>query len=65
MVAPFITLLPVLFYIAGVDGINVLPWIFRGLVLLAVITYVYLRRNRPDVIARIGNTEMESLGGIG
>ena len=129
--APFIILLPVLFYIAGVDGIsvlvwvnttgtygymfayalvavaslivlrrmgkatplvwlttvlsvvgmayvfyanvfpvptfpfNVLPWIFLGLVLLAVIRYVYLRRNRPDVIARIGNTEMETLGGIG
>ena len=44
---------------------NVLPWIFLGLVLLAVIRYVYLRRNRPDVIARIGNTEMETLGGIG
>ena len=131
IVAPFIILLPVLFYIAGVDGIsvlvwinttgtygymfayalvavaslivlrrmgkatplvwlttalsvvgmayvfyanvfpvpvfpfNVLPWIFLGLVLLTVIRYVYLRRNRPDVIARIGNTEMETLGGIG
>jgi hypothetical protein len=65
MVAPFIILLPVPFDIAGVDGINVLPWIFLGLMLLAVIRYVYLRRNRPDVIARIGNTEMETLGGIG
>jgi hypothetical protein len=65
MVAPFIILLPVLFDIADIDGINVLPWIFLGLMLLAVIRYVYLRRNRPDVIARIGNTEMETLGGIG
>jgi fatty acid desaturase len=44
---------------------NVLPWIFLGLVLQAVIRYVHLRRNRPDVIARIGNTETETLGGIG
>ncbi len=44
---------------------NVLPWIFLGPVVLAVIRYVYLRRNRPDVIARIGDTEMDTLGGIG
>ncbi|WP_309615119.1 hypothetical protein [Salinibacterium sp.] len=42
-----------------------LPWIFLGPVVLAVIRYVYLRRNRPDVIARIGDTEMDTLGGIG
>lgn len=46
-------------------ALKVLPWIFLGLLLLAIIRYVYLRRNRPDVIVRIGNTEMETLGGIG
>ena len=31
---------------------------FFGLVVLVVVRYVYLRYNRPDIIARIGSTYM-------
>lgn len=45
--------------------LNILPWIFLGLVALALAWYAYLKAKHPEVIARIGTTETDVLEGIG
>ncbi|WP_136042019.1 MULTISPECIES: APC family permease [unclassified Microbacterium] len=44
---------------------NVIPYIFLATVALALTRCLYLARRRPDVIARIGNTETSAMEGVG
>lgn len=44
---------------------NVIPYVFLATVALALTRYAYLARRRPDVIARIGNTETSAMEGVG
>lgn len=45
--------------------LNILPWIFLALVVIALIWYGMLKSRKPEVISRIGTTETDVLEGIG
>ncbi|BBY26969.1 APC family permease [Mycolicibacterium sediminis] len=45
--------------------LNVIPYLFLATVVIALAWYLNLARRRPDVIARIGQTETDTLEGIG
>ncbi|CAM5404684.1 APC family permease [Leifsonia shinshuensis] len=45
--------------------LNVIPYLFLLTLIGAVAWFVYLARRRPEVIRNIGNTETESLEGVG
>lgn len=45
--------------------LNILPYLFLATVAAALVWYYHLVRNRPEVIARIGQTETDTLEGIG
>lgn len=44
---------------------NVIPYVFIVCVLIGVAHYLFLRRARPGVIARIGKTETSAMEGVG
>lgn len=45
--------------------LNILPYLFLATVAAALGWYYHLVRNRPEVIARIGQTETDTLEGVG
>lgn len=45
--------------------LNVIPYIFIATMATAIGWYVYLSRQHPEVVSRIGNTETDSLQGVG
>ena len=45
--------------------LNVIPYLFLLTMILALTRFVYLKQKRPDVIARIGNTDTDMLEGVG
>ena len=45
--------------------INVIPYIFVGTMLLAFCRFWWVKANRPEVLARVGNTHSEMMEGIG
>ena len=45
--------------------LNILPYLFLATVAVALGWYYHLVRNRPEVIARIGQTETDTLEGVG
>ncbi|WP_223693007.1 APC family permease [Leifsonia poae] len=45
--------------------LNIIPLLFLAIVAIAIARYVWLRKNRPAVIAAIGTTETDVLEGIG
>jgi amino acid transporter len=45
--------------------LNILPYLFLATMAAALAWYYHLVRNRPDVIARIGQTETDTLEGVG
>ncbi|MEN0024634.1 MAG: amino acid permease, partial [Microbacterium sp.] len=44
---------------------NVIPYVFVVCVVAALSRYWYLKARRPEVIARIGNTETSAMDGVG
>ncbi|TQK28888.1 APC family permease [Arthrobacter sp. SLBN-53] len=45
--------------------LNILPYLFLATIAVALGWYYHLVRNRPEVIARIGQTETDTLEGVG
>ena len=45
--------------------INVIPYLFVGTMVLAFTRLWWLKRNRPEVLARVGNTHTEMMEGVG
>ncbi|MGU3652356.1 APC family permease [Mycolicibacterium sp. A43C] len=45
--------------------LNILPYLFLATIAVALAWYYHLVRNRPEVIARIGQTETDTLEGVG
>ena len=45
--------------------LNVIPYLFLATFAVALVWYFRLARQRPDVIARIGQTETDALEGVG
>lgn len=45
--------------------LNVIPYLFLATMILAIAWFMYLRKNRPEVLERIGNTETDMLEGVG
>jgi amino acid transporter len=45
--------------------LNVIPYVFLATMVAALAWYLLLMRRRPDVIARIGQTETDTLEGVG
>lgn len=45
--------------------LNLLPYLFVATMLVGILWFMRVRKLRPEVLARIGNTETESLEGIG
>lgn len=45
--------------------LNILPYLFLATIVVALLWYFRLAQTRPDVIARIGQTETEALDGVG
>lgn len=45
--------------------LNIIPFIFLAVIALGIARYLWLRKNRPAVIAAIGSTETDLLDGIG
>jgi amino acid transporter len=45
--------------------LNVIPYLFLATIAVALAWYFRLARQRPDVIARIGQTETDALEGVG
>ncbi|MGO1735403.1 MAG: APC family permease [Leucobacter sp.] len=44
---------------------NVIPYIFVATMLLAFCRYWWIKKNRPEVLQRVGNTHTEEMSGIG
>lgn len=45
--------------------LNVIPYIFLATMIAALCWYAYIAKNRPAVLAAIGNTETDALEGVG
>jgi len=45
--------------------LNLLPYLFAATMLVGILWFVHIRRTRPEVLKRIGNTEVDVLEGIG
>lgn len=45
--------------------LNVLPYLFLGTMLLAFARFWWLKRNRPEVLTRVGKTHTEMMEGVG
>jgi len=45
--------------------LNVIPYLFLITMIAAIAWYLHLAKRRPEVIARIGNTETDALEGVG
>lgn len=45
--------------------LNLLPYLFIATMLVGIGWFAHVRKTRPEVLARIGNTETDSLGGLG
>ena len=45
--------------------INVIPYLFVGTMLLAFTRFWWIKRNRPEVLSRVGNTHTEMMEGVG
>lgn len=45
--------------------LNVIPYLFLVTMIAAIAWYLHLAKRRPEVIARIGNTETDALEGVG
>jgi amino acid transporter len=45
--------------------INILPYLFIATMLLAFSRFWWLKRNRPEVMSRVGNTHTEVMDGVG
>lgn len=45
--------------------LNLLPYLFAATMLVGIGWFIHVRRTRPEVLSRIGNTETDSLSGIG
>ncbi|SJN09782.1 amino acid permease-associated region [Leucobacter sp. 7(1)] len=45
--------------------INVIPYLFAATMLAAFLRFWWVKRNRPEVLARVGNTHTEMLEGVG
>jgi hypothetical protein len=45
--------------------LNLIPYLFVASMLIGFAWFARIRRIRPEVLARIGNTETDTLGGLG
>ena len=52
-------------YPVPVFPINVIPYLFAATMLLAFLRFWWLKANRPEVLARVGNTHTEMMEGVG